>query len=86
MKIFITKLIRDEWHYQDIVKLNNLHLKDEQVVTCRYGTRIDYIHGRSRDPDPWFPSRCSIIDTEAETDQNIAFAEFRLNSIKSVDE
>lgn len=74
----LTKLITDEWHYQDIFKLKNPHLKDEQVATCRYGTRIDYIYVRSRDNEQWFPGRCSIIDTEGETDHKIVFAEFRL--------
>jgi exonuclease III len=39
----LTKLIRDKWNYQDAFKLINPQLKDEQVATCDYGTRIDYI-------------------------------------------
>jgi exonuclease III len=76
----LTKLITDEWNYQDVFKLKNPQVKDEQIATCRYGTRVDYIYVYPRDNDQWFLSKCSIIDTKAETDHNAVFAEFKLKS------
>ncbi|UJR18839.1 hypothetical protein I4U23_021967 [Adineta vaga] len=73
----LTKLITDEWNYQDVFKLKNGQIKDEQIATCRYGTRVDYIYVRPRDNDQWFLSECSIIDTKGETDHNAVFAEFK---------
>ncbi len=40
--------ITDEWGYQDAFKLINTEKKNEQVVTCDYGTRIDYIYVHPR--------------------------------------
>ncbi|CAF3425434.1 unnamed protein product [Rotaria sp. Silwood2] len=76
----LTKLITGEWNYQDVFKLNNPQVKDEQIATCRYGTRIDYIYVHPRDNDQWFLNECSIIDTKGETDHNAVFAEFKLKS------
>jgi exonuclease III len=76
----LTKLITDEWGYQDAFKLINPELKDEQGITCRYGTRIDYIYVHSRVKDQWRISKCEIINTKGATDHNIIFAEFELIS------
>jgi endonuclease/exonuclease/phosphatase family metal-dependent hydrolase len=76
----LTKLIRDEWGYQDAFRSFNPQLKDEQVVTCDYGTRIDYIYVHPRVYDKWKLSKCEIIDTKGATDHNIVFAEFELKS------
>ncbi|CAF5017230.1 unnamed protein product [Rotaria sp. Silwood1] len=40
----LTQLITYEWNYQDAFKKINPTLKNEQVATCPYGTRIDYIY------------------------------------------
>jgi endonuclease/exonuclease/phosphatase family metal-dependent hydrolase len=72
----LTKLITDEWNYQDAFKLKNPEVKDEEIVTCRYGTRIDYIYIRPRVDDQWILNECSIIDTKGATDHNAVFAEF----------
>ncbi|CAF1426057.1 unnamed protein product [Adineta steineri] len=72
----LTRLITQEWHYQDALKLLHPTLKDEQLVTCAYGTRIDYIYLRPRRDDQWKLSKCSIINTQPATDHNAIFAEF----------
>ncbi len=72
----LTKLIRDEWNYQDAFKLTNPEKKDFQVVTCDYGTRIDYIYFHPRINDQWTLTKCQIIDTKGATDHNAVFAEF----------
>jgi exonuclease III len=74
----LTKLIRDEWGYQDAFRSFNPQLKDEQVTTCRFGTRIDYIYVHPRVYDQWKLTKCEIIDTKEATDHNIVFAEFEL--------
>jgi len=76
----LTKLIRDEWNYQDAFKLINPQLKDEHVQTCDYGTRIDYISMHPRINDQWILTKCQIIDTKGATDHNAVFAEFTLKS------
>ncbi|CAF3643348.1 unnamed protein product [Adineta steineri] len=72
----LTRLITQEWHYQDALKLLHPTLKDEQLVTCAYGTRIDYIYLRPCRDDQWKLSKCSIINTQPATDHNAIFAEF----------
>jgi len=72
----LTNLITNEWGYQDALKLFNPQLKNEQVVTCDYGTRIDYIYVHPRVNDQWSLNKCQIIDTKRATDHNIVFAEF----------
>jgi endonuclease/exonuclease/phosphatase family metal-dependent hydrolase len=74
----LTDLITKQWNYQDAFKLINPQVKDEQVGTCVYGTRIDYIYLRPRNNDQWRLTQCSIIDTKGATDHNAVFAEFKL--------
>ena len=76
----LTRLITEEWGYQDAFTKFNPHLKDEQVVTCDYGTRIDYIYLHPRLNDQWKLIKCQIIDTHGATDHNAIFAEFQLFS------
>jgi endonuclease/exonuclease/phosphatase family metal-dependent hydrolase len=73
----LTQLITHEWNYQDAFKQINPTLKDKQVVTCRFGTRIDYIYIHPRVNDHWILTECSIIDTKGATDHNAVFAEFK---------
>jgi endonuclease/exonuclease/phosphatase family metal-dependent hydrolase len=73
----LTDLITKQWNYQDAFKLINPQAKDEQVVTCAYGTRIDYIYLRPRKNDQWRLTNCSIINTQPATDHNTVFAEFQ---------
>jgi hypothetical protein len=73
----LTKLITHEWNYQDAFKQINPKLKDEQVETCSYGTRIYYIYVNPRVNDQWTLTKCSIIDTKGATDHNAVFAEFK---------
>jgi exonuclease III len=74
----LTKLITDEWGYQDAFQLINPELKDEQGITCRHGARIDYIYVHPRVNDQWRLSKCEIIDTKGVTDHNAILAEFEL--------
>ncbi len=74
----LTKLIRDEWGYQDAFRSFNPELKDEQVATCDYGTRIDYIYVQPRIYDQWKLTKCEIINTKGATDHNGVLAEFEL--------
>ncbi|CAF3234840.1 unnamed protein product [Rotaria sp. Silwood2] len=73
----LTNLIRHEWNYDDAFRLINPTLKNEEVSTYYYGTRIDYIYLRPRKNDPWILTKCSIIDTKGATDHNAVFAEFK---------
>jgi exonuclease III len=77
----LTKLITNEWKYQDAYKLINSEVKDAQISTCDYGTRIDYIYVHPRViNDQWIIKQCQIIDTKGFTDHNAVFAEFELKS------
>jgi endonuclease/exonuclease/phosphatase family metal-dependent hydrolase len=60
----LTELITHQWDYQDALKLINPQIKDEQIATCDYGTRIDYIYVHPRVNDQWTLTQCSIIDTK----------------------
>ncbi|CAF1426065.1 unnamed protein product [Adineta steineri] len=74
----LTHLITHEWDYQDAFKLKNPKIKDEQLATCAYGTRIDYIFVHPRVNERWNLTECSIIDTKGVTDHNGVLAEFKL--------
>lgn len=73
----LTRLITEEWGYEDAFRKFNPNLKDEQVVTCDYRTRIDYIYIHPRLNEQWKLSKCEIIDTKGATDHNAIFAEFQ---------
>ncbi|CAF3626374.1 unnamed protein product [Rotaria sp. Silwood1] len=72
----VTQLITNQWSYTDALKQINPNLKDKQVATCRYGTRIDYIYVHPRINDSWILKDCSIINTQNATDHNAVFAIF----------
>lgn len=74
----VTQLIKNQWTYIDAFKQINPDLKDEQIATCRFGTRIDYIYLRPRLNDSWILEDCSIIDTKNATDHNVIFAVFKM--------
>lgn len=76
----LTRLITEEWGYEDAFTKINPTLKDEQVVTCDYGTRIDYIYLHPRLNEQWTLSQCQIIDTKGATDHNAIFAEFQIKT------
>jgi len=73
----LTNFIKTKWNYVDAFRSINSILTNEQVVTCEYGTRIDYIYLRPRKNDPWVLTKCSIVDTKGATDHNAVFAEFK---------
>ena len=72
----LTNLITNVWNYEDAFKLVNPHLKDEQIATSRFGTRIDYIYVQPHLSEQWTLTKCQIINTNGATDHNIVFAEF----------
>jgi endonuclease/exonuclease/phosphatase family metal-dependent hydrolase len=44
----LTNFITKQWNFQDAFKQINPQFKDQQVITCRFKTRIDYIYLRPR--------------------------------------
>ena len=76
----LTNLITKQWNFQDAFKQINPQAKDEQVITCRFKTRIDYIYLRPRINDSWILKECTIIDMNNTTDHNALLAVFeRIN-------
>jgi endonuclease/exonuclease/phosphatase family metal-dependent hydrolase len=73
----LTELIKNQWNYQDAFKQINPDAKDEQVVTSRFKTRIDYIYLHSRINHSCILKKCSIIDTKNITDHNAVLAVFQ---------
>ena len=49
----LTKLITEEWGYEDAFRLLHPQLKDKEASTCRFGTRIDYIYIHPRVFNRW---------------------------------
>ncbi|CAF1226014.1 unnamed protein product [Rotaria magnacalcarata] len=76
----LTQLLTNTWGLQDAFQYVNPTLKDEQVATCRYGTRIDYIFLRPLSNDEWVLKECFIVDTHQATDHNAVVATFQHKS------
>jgi len=76
----LIKQLTDTWGYQDTFRKINPELKDAQVATCQYGTRIDYIFQRPLLNDEWRLTECFIVDTRRSTDHNIVVATFERKS------
>jgi endonuclease/exonuclease/phosphatase family metal-dependent hydrolase len=72
----LVKLLTRECKYEDAFKLINPELKDEEVATCRFGTRVDYIYVHPRVNNQWIIKDCSIIHTQPVTDHNAILAVF----------
>ncbi|CAF3022436.1 unnamed protein product [Rotaria sp. Silwood2] len=72
----LTRLITTSFGFQDAFRQANPELKDEQVATCPYGTRIDYIFWRPLINDDWVLKDCSLVDTKQATDHQAAMAIF----------
>lgn len=79
----LTRLITEQWGYQDAFKQMNSNKKDRELSTCRYGTRIDYIYIYPRVNDQWILKRCEIIDTQGLTDHQGVLAEFQFKDFIS---
>jgi endonuclease/exonuclease/phosphatase family metal-dependent hydrolase len=75
----LTEFVRNQWGYKDAFQQMNPHAKDEQVVTCRFKTRIDYIYLHPRCQNSWILKECSIINTQNVTDHNAVYAVFEQN-------
>ena len=73
----LTQLITNQWSFQDAFKQINPQLKDKQVATCRFGTRIDYIYFRSQDNDQWILKVCFNVDMQNATDHKAVIAIFQ---------
>lgn len=73
----LTTLLTDQWGYQDALKQFYPEKKDEELSTCRYKTRIDYIYFHPRINDQWIVKQCEIIDTQGLTDHQAVFVEFQ---------
>jgi len=73
----LTNLLTNEWKYEDVFRIANPELKDEDVSTCAYGTRIDYVFLHPRLTDRFFVNKCEIIDTKGVTDHNAVFVELK---------
>ena len=69
---------RDEDLRLKQIKQFNPDKKDEELSTCRYQTRIDYIYLHPRVNDQWILIRCEILDTRGLTDHQAVLAEFQL--------
>ncbi|CAF1151144.1 unnamed protein product [Rotaria sp. Silwood1] len=76
----LTQLLTDTWGFQDAFRHVNPKLKDEQVATCPYGTRIDYIFLHPLSNDEWLLKECFIIDTHQATDHHAIVATFEHKS------
>ncbi|CAF4923180.1 unnamed protein product, partial [Rotaria sp. Silwood1] len=72
----LTRLITTSFAFQDAFRQANPELKDEQVATCPYGTRIDYIFWRPLINDEWVLKDCSLVDTKQTTDHQAVMAIF----------
>ncbi|CAF1280797.1 unnamed protein product [Adineta steineri] len=69
-------LLTNVWGFEDTFRKMNSKLKDTHVVTCSYGTRIDYIFHRPLLNDEWELTECFIVDTRRSTDHNAIVATF----------
>lgn len=76
----LTRMITDSYGYRDAFREANPQLKDEQVATCPYGTRIDYIFYRPIEHDHWSVRQCVLLDTLRFTDHRAVLAEFEASS------
>jgi endonuclease/exonuclease/phosphatase family metal-dependent hydrolase len=61
--------------FVDCFKTMNSAVHDEELKTCRYDTRIDYIWIRGHQ-DAWKIVSCEIIDSEECTDHQLVVATF----------
>ncbi|CAF1403533.1 unnamed protein product [Adineta ricciae] len=66
--------------FQDTFRQINPHFQNTKVVTCPYGTRIDYILHRPLSNDLWKLTECFIVDTRRSTDHNAIVATFECTS------
>ncbi|UJR09654.1 hypothetical protein I4U23_013888 [Adineta vaga] len=66
--------------FQDSFRQINPQFRDRKVVTCPYGTRIDYILHRPLFNDQWKLVECFIVDTRRSTDHNAVIATFECTS------
>ncbi|CAF0792719.1 unnamed protein product [Rotaria sordida] len=76
----LTQLLTNTWSFQDAFRDVNPKLKDEQVATCPYGTRIDYIFLHPLSKDEWLLKECFIVDTYQATDHHAVVATFEHKS------
>ena len=76
----LTEQLVRTWGYQDAFRQINPTLKDANVATCPYGTRIDYIFLRALENDDFKLTECFIVDTHSATDHQAVVATFEQKS------
>jgi endonuclease/exonuclease/phosphatase family metal-dependent hydrolase len=62
--------------YVDLYRQTDKESKDDQISTCRFGTRIDYIWMKGDLKNGWRFSKCEIISSKKATDHNMVVATF----------
>ena len=73
----VTTKMTTDFGFLDIFREKNPSLRDKHVVTCSYGTRIDYIFVKPDVEKEWKRTECSIVDTKGATDHQAVFATFQ---------
>ncbi|KAL0480879.1 glyS [Acrasis kona] len=63
-------------NFVDVLKQSNKHCLDEELKTCRFNTRVDYIFLRGELKEGWSLSDCKILSSGAATDHEIVMATF----------
>lgn len=76
----LTHLLTNIWGFQDALRHANPNVNDEQIATCPYGTRIDYILLHPLSDDDWLLKECFIVDTRQVTDHHAVLATFEHKS------
>lgn len=77
-KFDVVRLLTQTWGLQDAFTQTNPNVKDARLVTCPYGTRIDYIFHRPLCNDDWRVTECVIVDTRRSTDHSAIIATFEI--------
>lgn len=76
----LTDLLTKDWMFRDAFREMHRDLRDDQVSTCRFASRIDYIYLRQRredeDDDRWVLTECDILPANEATDHNAIVAQF----------
>jgi exonuclease III len=74
-KFDVIKLVQD-LGFSDCWRELNDDVWDDQVSTCRFGTRIDYIWRKGALKN-WKLSECQIVNTQGASDHEMVMATFR---------
>jgi endonuclease/exonuclease/phosphatase family metal-dependent hydrolase len=75
----VTNKMKENGYYDCWREMNKEAIND-QVVTCEYKTRIDYIWRRGELKNGWKINECNIFSTEGATDHNGVLINFTKSS------